>query len=211
MDNWKLQIRAADCDYLNTELTTLTDRQKQAYAANCINVSAGEKAQIRIANPWTSFNITNQATFENIEFTGEDLFASAHWQTSTQTYNIMGQWNYLAYMPFRKCRVRDDPDKLTTLDQLHIETLDYVPIEGFTYECINPFDTEKKKPPMEYDERCFTPEYIVNPNSANCTGEPYNDDFFQYSEANDQFSKRHKTLFNLYAFDSLRTKNTKAP
>ena len=44
---------------------------------NCVDVAGGEKAQIRIAHPWTYFNITNSAVFKNIEFTGEDLFAKA--------------------------------------------------------------------------------------------------------------------------------------
>mmetsp|Transcript_342 Transcript_342/g.467 ORF Transcript_342/g.467 Transcript_342/m.467 type:complete len:122 (+) Transcript_342:2101-2466(+) len=88
MDNWKLQIRAADCDLIYTELATLTERQKHAYLNNCVDVKAGEKPEIRIASPWTSFNITNQVLFENIKFTGEDLFASAKWVTPSQTYSF---------------------------------------------------------------------------------------------------------------------------
>ena len=42
-----------------------------------VDVSAGERPQIRLPNTYTSFNITNHAVFENIEFTGEDLFAEA--------------------------------------------------------------------------------------------------------------------------------------
>jgi hypothetical protein len=37
---------------------------------------ADPKPQIRLANPYTYFNITNYALFENIDFTGEDLFAT---------------------------------------------------------------------------------------------------------------------------------------
>ena len=43
----------------------------------CIDVSGGDRAKIRLANPHTYFNITNYARFENIEFTGEDMFAKA--------------------------------------------------------------------------------------------------------------------------------------
>ena len=50
-------------------------------------------------------------------------------------------------MPFKKCKIHDDPDKLDTLDELHIETLDYVPYDGFKYECINPFKRETNLPP----------------------------------------------------------------
>ena len=66
-----------DCKYIDTYLFGLTDRDLAAFEKYCIDVENGEKAQIRIANEYTYFNITNFAEFRDIEFTGEDLFASA--------------------------------------------------------------------------------------------------------------------------------------
>lgn len=77
----------------------------------------------------------------------------------------------------------------------------------FDYECVNDFNRTAVEPPDAIDERCNPPDYdaTVSPNSANCRGDPYHDSFFEYSEANSLFTKRHKVLFNLYAFDSTRT------
>ena len=52
-------MRAADCEYVNTELISLTAIEKTAYLSQCVDVAAGEKAELRISSPWTSFNITN--------------------------------------------------------------------------------------------------------------------------------------------------------
>ena len=64
---------------------------------------------------------------------------------------------------------------------------------------------------MAEDDRCFPDEYHPFPISHNCTGEPYHEDFFKYSVENGYFPKRHKVLFNLYAFDPMRTVNTSPP
>ena len=73
-DNLKISFLAMDCDYKNSYLAGRTDAQ---FDATCVDVAAGEKVQIRLASPYSYFNITNVAHFENIEFTGEDMFASA--------------------------------------------------------------------------------------------------------------------------------------
>ena len=65
-----------DCDYRDSYLASYQD--SAIFEQNCVKVSQDEKPQIRIAHPWTYFNITNQALFENIEFTGEDLFAKVY-------------------------------------------------------------------------------------------------------------------------------------
>ena len=108
------------------------------------------------------------------------MFANA-----TYTSSMMGQWNLLAYMPFKKCNVKDDPDELSTIDEMHIETSNYISISGFSYSCEPSFNKTAKLPPEKSDDRCFTPEYIVSPNSANCSGDPYHTDFFHYSKTNE--------------------------
>ena len=73
-DNLKVSFLAMDCAYQYTYFSGATN---DAFFNNCVNVAAGERVEIRIASPYTYFNITNIAHFENIDFTGEDLFASA--------------------------------------------------------------------------------------------------------------------------------------
>ena len=74
-DNIKFRIAAMDCAH-KMEQIAVFGAENAIFDENCVDVKGGEKAQIRIANPYTSFNITNDAVFENIEFTGEDLFAN---------------------------------------------------------------------------------------------------------------------------------------
>jgi hypothetical protein len=74
-DNIKFYFLALDCEYIHTFFATQSREEKEYYLTVCVDVEAGEKAQIRLASPHTYFNVTNFAHFENIEFTGEDLFA----------------------------------------------------------------------------------------------------------------------------------------
>jgi len=43
-DNVKVEIKAADCRYLQNELALLSEAAQTAYRANCVNVAAGERA-----------------------------------------------------------------------------------------------------------------------------------------------------------------------
>ena len=81
----------------------MSEKDIDEFDAKCIDVAAGEKAQIRIPNPYTKFNVTNYMKFENIEFTGEDLFASVTFME--EEMGFMGQHGLLAYMPFEKCHI----------------------------------------------------------------------------------------------------------
>lgn len=163
-------------------------------------------------------------------------------------------------MPFTKCSIKEDPAKLTTIDEITLKKEDFVKVYtnwydvttysdviatddygaeiytyndetgeyepeyestttreaesvDFDYECVNPFNRTASLPPDAIDVRCNPDDYdeTVSPNSAGATGDPYNSDFFSYSSTNGLFTKRHKTLFNLYAFDSTRTLKTKPP
>ena len=77
MDNWEVKFIAADCAFVNTTLRNRLDIEKEEYLKQCVNIAAGEKPVIRIPSPWNFFNMTNWASFENIIFTGEDLFVNA--------------------------------------------------------------------------------------------------------------------------------------
>ena len=106
-------------------------------------------------------------------------------------------------------------EEITELDEYGFPVLDeYTAMEvvtvirgssavDFDYECVSNFNKTAVEPPDEVDVRCNPEDYdpSISPNSASCSGEPYNDDFFHYSATNGAFTKRHKVLFNLYAFD----------
>ena len=102
-------------------------------------MAGGEKAQIRLANPNTYFNITKYARFENIEFTGEDLFAVATNRTGS-LQGFMGNQGILAFMPFTKCSIKDDPSTLDTLSEFELKQEDFMKVvnsgaNNFVYEC----------------------------------------------------------------------------
>ena len=92
-----------DCALKDSGLSSIiTDEDEEAlFDKNCVDVAKGEKVQIRIANPYTYFNITSYMHFENIEFTGEDLFAEA--TLNEKEMGFMDKWGVLAFMPFTKC------------------------------------------------------------------------------------------------------------
>ena len=54
--------------------------------------------------------------------------------------DFMGQWGMLAYMPFTKCTVREDAEKLSTIDDIWIKKSDYVGVKALEYVCSNDFD-----------------------------------------------------------------------
>ena len=114
-------------------------------------------------------------------------------------------------MPFTKCSVVEDAKKISTIDDIWINKMNHLKMTNFEYICNSTFVKENMKPPSAIDERCFPPVYSVNPVSDSCTGEPHHSDFFTYSARNKYFTKRHKVLFNLYAFDPMRTTNKNPP
>jgi hypothetical protein len=83
------------------------------------------------------------------------------------------------------------------------------------YTCTTGIDIDSIKPPTAIDTRCF-PEYDAETVTNRCTGEVSSDTFFQrvsmFQKTIDQFyAYRHKTLFNLYAFDEFRSHRTHTP
>ena len=101
MDNFEIQVLAMSCSFKDVEIFMIEDEDEEFFDRNCVDTDNGEKAQIRISNPYTYFNITKTAKFENIEFTGEDLFAST--KLNGFSMDFMGQYGILAFMPFSKC------------------------------------------------------------------------------------------------------------
>ena len=78
LDNMRFFFRPLDCSYTDSFFIS-----KERYGDPllfdelCVNFTKGDpKPEIRVANTYTYFNISNYAYFENITFTGEDLFAS---------------------------------------------------------------------------------------------------------------------------------------
>lgn len=119
LDTMRISILAMDCAYRDSMLSSTLENDSEAreiFNKNCVDVAGGEKVQIRLANPHTYFNVTNYMRFENIEFTGEDLFAEAMY--NDKPMGFMDQWGILAFMPFNKCQVLNDKDSLTVIDEL---------------------------------------------------------------------------------------------
>ena len=81
VDTFRFYFRPMDCSYVNSFFTPLKKyaENETLFYENCVNFTAGDpKPQIRVANTFTYFNISNYAQFENISFTGEDLLATLH-------------------------------------------------------------------------------------------------------------------------------------
>ena len=78
--------------------------------------------------------------------------------------------------------------------------------------------------PTKADDACEDVGLNSDPDGVrSCSGEPYHDEFFEKStfhfattlfealDVNFAYLKRHRVLFNLYAFDSVRSNLTHAP
>lgn len=75
----ELIIKPLDCvDYEKTWVQTAFELDVYAFSRACNHLNLGEKPKIRMQNSFEIFNITSTATFENIEFTGEDLMAETY-------------------------------------------------------------------------------------------------------------------------------------
>ena len=110
-DNVKLNFRPLDCSYTDS-FFILKERYGNAatFDSNCVNFEEGDsKPQIRISNTYTYFNITNFAYFENIAFTGEDLFAKLYQHNAIEAFEHKSTFNLeqgpLAFIPKTKCVV----------------------------------------------------------------------------------------------------------
>ena len=136
-DNLRISFVALDCAFKETHLANLNSDEMEIFDEQCIDVANGDKAQIRIANPYTYFNITNYASFENIEFTGEDLFAKATY--NGESMGFMDELGILAFMPFTKCQVQQDASKLSTIDEITVKTMDFLKV----YESWANVDTDE--------------------------------------------------------------------
>jgi hypothetical protein len=76
-DTFRFFFRPLDCSYTSSFFIN-KERfgDPLLFDELCVDFENGDsKPEIRVANTYTYFNITNYAYFENITFTGEDLFA----------------------------------------------------------------------------------------------------------------------------------------
>ena len=75
--------------------------------------------------------------------------------------------------------------------------------------CSDNWNATAERPPGEKDNRCFPGDDTVTTGTSFCGGEPYDPDFW----VNDGqgYYLRHKVIFNLYAFDSMRSQKEHAP
>ena len=107
---------------------------------------------------------------------------------------------------------------------LEIPKLKRLQGETFNYTCeVTSFNATRDNVTNSTDLECdqTTPTEILGPRK--CHGEPYNKNFFKKSPydfimnspldlyTSYYYPDRHKVLFNLYAFDSVRSNRTHAP
>ena len=114
-NNVKFNFAPLDCS-LSSEWGT-----QNGFAANCVNVKNGERPQIRVASNQAIFNITNYASFTDLEFTGEDQLVIDESNDGC---------DYGAY-PVQKCSFSSAPTSI--VEALKLETL--TNINGCTYSC----------------------------------------------------------------------------
>ena len=77
-DSVELVFRPLDCAEYHSWIETEGGVTFDGFNSICVGVEKGEKPQIRMQNSFEIFNITHSATFENIEFTGEDLMVESY-------------------------------------------------------------------------------------------------------------------------------------
>ena len=90
-NNVQFIVRALDCyertyyfkDFAAYGSSSIFDEQ-------CARVTSGEKPQIRVANEYSLFNVTNHARFQDLEFDGLDMLVSSECDWS--------------YVPTQKCQ-----------------------------------------------------------------------------------------------------------
>ena len=226
-DTFRFFFRPLDCSYTSSFFIN-KERfgDPLLFDELCVDFENGDsKPEIRVANTYTYFNITNYAYFENITFTGEDLFALLTTRKdetelenydTTISYNPDGEYHpsyrnfkqsALAFYPKTKCTVREEPNDF--FDKLDFHSTGYFPLNDYYINCTDGWEPENNRPPTEQDTSCIdiTGGYLTG--TTNCSGNPYNDDFFWFDGYT--FPKRHQTLFNLYSFDSVRSTRTAPP
>ena len=157
-DTTRLYFRPADCDYDGSFFLPVEKYGTQeAFESLCVNFTAGDpKPEIRVANTYTYFNITNFASFNNISFTGEDLFA-----TLVQRYDNVNSYtaydkypqSALAFWPQTKCTVRDEPNN--PFDKLDLHSWGTFEKPGSYVNCSDGWEVDNSRPPTEEDTRCF--------------------------------------------------------
>ena len=103
-DNAKFYVRAMTCgeSYFVLENLAYEYDPYGEFWDQCVDLENGHrKPQIRIANAYTYFNITRYMLFENIEFTGEDLFAKENYGSN----GFMSPWGAIGFLPSSKCHI----------------------------------------------------------------------------------------------------------
>jgi len=80
-----------------------------------------------------------------------------------------------------------------------------------TQTCPSNFDAKKDGLELEHDDHCTSEKESEIKNGRSCPGDPHDDDFFKVDGTHDFYYKRRHALFNLYAFDHLRTGRIHAP
>ena len=160
-DNARFFFRPLDCSYTSS-FFIVKDRYGDAAAFDemCVDFKAGDaKPEIRVANTYTYFNITNYAYFENIAFTGEDLLATVVLEGHatlqapyTRGYALLKQ-GVLSFYPKTKCKVREEPSSFFKKLDIHVQAS--FPRPNAYINCSDGWIEQDARPPKKKDDRCF--------------------------------------------------------
>ena len=130
----------------------------------------------------------------------------------------------LDHAPFNLCEMASEPTGYVE-DETVEATITFDPNRPavFNYTCTDGWSAADNQAAAEVDQECVT-QLPTDPEGVRaCSGEPYHEDFFrttfahwtssaeEYVYPRGTYQWRHKVLFNLYAFDSLRSNKTHAP
>ena len=151
-DHYRLYFRPLDCSYTDS-FFIYKERYGNAAVFDdmWVDFAAGDaKPEIRVANTYTYFNITNYAYFENITFTGEDLFASLVGDGPTYWGYTEGwtrySWGPLTFYPMTKCKVREEPTGF--FDKLKLDRMTTFPAALRTHlNCSDNWTAIDARPP----------------------------------------------------------------
>ena len=145
---------------------------------------------------YANFNVTGSMTFCDIIFKGENALAVAADPDVTLTHPP------LATLPVLKCSVSTEPTGTHTAIDFD-ENADVAADLAGLFTCTDSSFTAAEVP-LEDLEACDI-ESTETESVRSCGGDPYHEDFFVFDSVTALPYKRHRVLFNVYAWDRVRS------
>lgn len=200
-DNMKLTVKPLDCALDNA----VTQADTELFEEHCVQLTAADpddsfepsKPLVILNSAFANFNVTNEASFENIDFEGNENLAFYQ--------EVPNEGRPIQEFPYRFC------EQIFVSDSHHGYRVNKIATVPFSYDCKRPKDLSNGVDDGAYptsQTRCS--ESLSNKVKEHCSGELYSEDFFTKS-ADGYLARRRRVLFNLYAFDEQHTVEPKTP